>query len=498
MRSLSQVLSTVLRKAAPIWSYGMGGGASAQPGSGFTAGPGNTPDISQFAPTFQPSGGLFAPGYPLVPVEQEQLRRRDYPVGYNYLYTPRSYEPISFRQLRALAAEPVTRLCIETRKDQIESLEWIIKPRDGKPKAGADQRAQKLVDFFRKPDGYHPFATWLRLLIEDVLVTDAPAIEVRKNRGGDIIALEYVDGATFKVLIDDTGRRPLPPAPAYEQIIHGRPWVLTEEGRVGTEDRGHPLFDQQIIYMPRNPRGAHDYGHPPVEQILVTINTELRRQTMQLMHFTESNVPAGMVTSPDGWTPDQVKQYQDWFDSVLSGNLGERTRLIWGPTGAKYKIFKEPPFKDDFDEWLARIVCFAFSLPPTPFIRQVNRNTAEAAQQTALEEGLAPLMGWCKRLLDCIIQDRLGQPDLEFSWSDKRPVDPAEQQQMLAGYVSAGLMTRNEARDQLGVGLDPGRRRRDRPGSGPRGGAGQGSRPNSQEIEPRIAIYWAIWQHGLP
>jgi len=25
------------------------------------------------------------------------------------------------------------------------------------------------------------------------------------------------------------------------------------------------------------------------------------------------------------------------------------------------------PLKDDFDEWLARVVCFAFSVPPTAF-----------------------------------------------------------------------------------------------------------------------------------
>ena len=237
------------------------------------------------------------------------------------------------------------------------------------------------------------------LLIEDVLVTDAPALEVRKNRGGDIIALDYVGGATFKVLIDDAGRRPLPPAPAYEQVIHGRPWVLAQEGRVDSEYRGKPLFDAQIIYMPRNPRGAHGYGFPPVEQILITINTALRRETMQLAHFTQSNVPAGMATSPEGWSPDQVKQYQDWFDNLLSGNLGERTKVIWGPSGAKYQTFKEPPFKDDFDEWLARIVSFAFSLPPTWAVRQMNRGTANTAQEVALEEGLAPLMVWVKRLI---------------------------------------------------------------------------------------------------
>ena len=44
---------------------------------------------------------------------------------------------------------------------------------------------------------------------------------------------------------------------------------------------------------------------------------------------------------------------------------------------------------DDFDEWLARIVCYAFSLPPTAFTREVNRATAETTQDAALTEGLS-------------------------------------------------------------------------------------------------------------
>jgi hypothetical protein len=99
------------------------------------------------------------------------------------------------------------------------------------------------------------------------------------------------------------------------------------------------------------------------------------------------------------------------------------------------------------------VICFAFSLPPTAFTRQVNRNTAETAQEAALEEGLAPLMGWVKRLIDQVIQRRMGHPDLEFVWSDQKPIDPEDQAKMLVDLVGAGLNTLNEARDQLG--LDP-------------------------------------------
>ena len=274
---------------APIASYTWGGWGSQN-------------EITRFRDVFQPDQGIFSPSYPLVPPERERVRLWDFPVGYNTTYTPRSYEPIGFDELRALAeSHDITRLAIETRKDQIEKHEWIIKSRDERhPAVDAAIRIEQLTEFWRMPDGEQPFATWLREALEDVLVLDAPAFEVRRNRGGDVIGLDVVDGSTIKVLVDDTGRRPRPPAPAYEQVIHGRPWRL--------------LSDAELIYLPRNRRPHKAYGFSPVEQIVVTVNIGLRRQFMQLQHFTEGNVPPGLLSAPDGWNAEQIHQFQDWFE----------------------------------------------------------------------------------------------------------------------------------------------------------------------------------------
>ena len=101
----------------PIASYSWGGW-------------GTQNDITQFREVFQPDQGIFSPGYPLVPPERERVRLWDFPVGYNTIYTPRTYEAVGFNELRALAENhDITRLAIETRKDQIERLEWAIKSR---------------------------------------------------------------------------------------------------------------------------------------------------------------------------------------------------------------------------------------------------------------------------------------------------------------------------------------------------------------------------------
>ena len=50
-------------------------------------------DLTQFRDVFQPDQGIFSPSYPLVPPERERVRLWDFPVGYNTIYTPRSYDP---------------------------------------------------------------------------------------------------------------------------------------------------------------------------------------------------------------------------------------------------------------------------------------------------------------------------------------------------------------------------------------------------------------------
>jgi len=380
----------------------------------------------------------FGPAKPLPPMAPQEVAGRsfDFPVGVNLRIAPRPDESIGFRELRALAdAWDLLRLVIETRKDQVGRFDWTIRRRDGTK--DPDPRIGAVTALLRYPDCEHSFETWVRLLLEDLLVIDAPALYVRREAGGGVHALEVVDGATVKRVLDARGRTPLPPDPAYQQILKGLPAV--------------DYTVEELIYRPRNPRPHKIYGYSPVEQVLMTVNVALRRQAAQLAYYTEGNVPEAMIGVPESWSPDQIRRFQEYWDSLLEGNVAARRHAKFVPGGMKPTFTREPMLKDEYDEWLARVVCFAFSIAPTPFVRDANRATAQTTQAAARSEGLAPLLRWVKGLLDEVIERHLGYPDLEFAWSEEDAQDPATAAQIATAYVSAGIKSVDEVRQELGL-----------------------------------------------
>jgi len=390
--------------------------------------------------------GFFSPGQPQRPMGPpgEKFRVIDYEVGRN-IRTSTKDEGVTYEQLRALAKyHDLTRLLIETRKDQMEALNWDIGLRkmagddpeeDVEPNDEQAARITATKKFFDKPDGQHFFGTWLRSLIEDLLVIDAPTVYVNQARAGDT-RFEILDGATIRRVVDEQGRTPEPPDPAYQQIIKGLPaWNFDTD---------------ELVWMPRNLGPDRLFGYSPVEQIVMTVNIALRRQTSVLEYFTAGNVPDAFIGVPDAWTPDQIVDYQTAWDALNAGNLAERRRAKFIPGSAKVTQTREVMLKNEFDEWLARVCCYAFSIPPTAFIKAMNRATADNQKEQAQEEGLGPLQIWFKQFMNLLIQDKLGQWDLEFFWDEQVEQDPTERSTIQDKQVRNGSKTLNQIRADNG------------------------------------------------
>lgn len=387
----------------------------------------------------QTGSGWFGPTLPLNPLAPPAVagRQLDYQFAYNKLIQPKQGDgaSVTFAQLRALSESwDILRSVIETRKDKGSTIPLAFRDKDwkpGKPETAAVKSARNL---FRKPDGQHSLSTWRRMLREDMYVIDAPTVYVDRV-GSRVRGFDIIDGATIKVLSDDYGRIPKD-GPAFQQILKGVPAV----------DYGW----EEIIYAPRNPRSHKFYGFSMVEQSILTIETGLRRALGQLNYFTDGNIPEMFISCPDTWNPDQVQEMQELWDSILSGNLKARSGARFIPGGMEPHQFRaEAILKNEFDEWVARIICFVFSVSPQPFVRDMNRATAQTAEDTATADGILSELAWEKDLFDEMLS-RAGFDGVEAVHDTNQEPDAKTRSEIVMAQFVGGLIKPEFAIEKLG------------------------------------------------
>ena len=246
------------------------------------------------------------------------------------------------------------RAVIETRKDQIAGQSYAISATARRP--DASKNIDAVASFFVRPDRRQSFADWLRMLVEDMLVIDAATIYPRYTRGGSLYSLDIIDGATINPLIGEDGRAPEAPDPAYQQILHG------------FRRRTSRPTSSSICRATRACTGST--GMSPVEQIALTVNIAIRRDIATLDYYQMGSTPDAFATLPKEWTADQIRSFQDYFDALMSGKLARRRMTKFMPAEFELIEARQPPLKDMYDEWLARIICYAFSVPASPFVSQ--------------------------------------------------------------------------------------------------------------------------------
>ena len=419
------------------------------------------------------------PGVPLAPyLPRGDKPRQWFPFsGQNLNYVPRRDAPdlTPFQTLRNLAdTSDIVRLAIEDVIQQVVALDWDVHPVDEKADATTMRpRIDRVKKFLDRPDREHSFKRWLTMLLEDCLVIDALTFYRQRSNSGEPFALVPVDGSTIKPIVDYYGRAPEPPETAYQQIGVGRvetefhrPYLSKEEGEAALarwmdalsqfgsdspEER--KLRVAELVYAPKKPRAFTPYGQSPVERVIITVNLALRRQLHYLAFYTDGNIPEAFWKCPEKWEPSHIETMQDTFEKMLSGESGLRRRLRFMPGGEGAGLENprgDDEWKKEFDEYLARIVCYAFNTSPLPLVQLMNRATGETSDQQETQSGAHPLMDFVAELLTREVQEFLGEPQLEFIWTEDKERDERLFMEKSDKFVGRGIYTRNEVRDVEG------------------------------------------------
>jgi hypothetical protein len=80
----------------------------------------------------------------------------------------------------------------------------------------------------------------------------------------------------------------------------------------------------------------------PVGQIALTVNIALRRDAATLDYYRAGSTPDAFATLPKDWTVDQIRQFQDYFDALMSGNSARRRVIKFMPSEFRLIEARQP------------------------------------------------------------------------------------------------------------------------------------------------------------
>lgn len=422
----------------------------------------------------------FGPGLPLVPAPLDPTgpsgralpRRWEYPVSWNL--PGQNQRLVPWDVLRKFADQcDIARDCINLRVSEIVSLDWDIQPTDeavsaalaggsetsrGKAVAAVREAFQpqirRLREFWTTPDRQEglSFSEWLTMLLEEHFVLDAIAVYPHRSLGGDLASFEVLDGSTIKPYLDHRGFRPLPPNPAFAQIIHGFP-----RGEfTASDDAADEFTADQLVYKRRYVRAWTPFGFSNTERALVRGELWMRRMGWLRAEYAEGATPVTFLKNAgiEIRTPEQMKVWEEIINQELAGQTAVRHRLRLLPDGLDPVEMRqlEERYRTDLDKWLATILCSAYEVMPTeigitPNTGLGGKGHAEGEENVTYRRALRPTIAWLVDLLNQLSRTYLDMPaDLTFRLLG----DEAEDEQMLDSIedaaVKGGRKTINEAR----------------------------------------------------
>jgi len=400
-------------------------------------------------------GYMYVPGAPIRPIPgltpPGGPRGWEYPIGYNIAQLPRSTEAYSFADLRSLAQMYYgIQICQQVWFDYISKLELVIEPRPDLVEENRDiseyaTDIQYYKEFFAYPDKEHDLHSWLQMAVRDQLEIDAVAIYVRKNKIGLPYALELLDGATIKPLINDRGRRPDPTFPAFEQFVYGVPACF--------------LTSDDLIYIKETERTDSVYGMSRVEKIILNVNVALRKQTKDLARFTDGTVPQGVLQpSVDvTWSQEEIEAYELQFNNLMAGNDELRARVKVLPRGFEYQATDDPDIHVDLDTYLLNITAsnYGITMSELAFTQDVNRSTGEMQENVVYRRAMGPLMVRYAKLFTGILRKYFQENRFIVRFAGFGEVeDFRSRAQAYATLTNAGIISPSRAAHEMNLPVD--------------------------------------------
>jgi hypothetical protein len=434
--------------------------------------------VADFGPNFPiPSEALDEPdehGFAIPRIHQ-------YRPGINLQLQRNGHVP--WETLKQAADQPLFRACIEIRKQRISTLDWCfrVKPsyaarvalKSGRNEYEVQEDLRKefqeeidrLTTWWEIPDRKNGLETadWLSQVQEEQLTWDALAIYPHKTYGGDLLNFTVIDGSTIKPLLDEQGGRPMPPLPAYQQLLYGFPRGDFTADTVDLDGKlvvPGAFSSSQLIYRRRVVRTWTPYGYSPTEQALLDGALWDKRFRWMMAEYTEGAQPVQYLVNKGDtdWDPRQLLSYEKFLNDRLAGKTAERFRNPLLPVGVEPVRTEQnnERYKPEYDLFLIKLQAmhFGVTMPELGFTEAGGLGSTgyhEGEEDIQFRKDLTTVR-WLNDFVSSLSRTHLNMPDaIEFTFLGLDEEDEGVADAIDESRLKGARATINECRGRLGL-----------------------------------------------
>ena len=399
--------------------------------------PSPTPEARDLPPGW--AMDTFPPGHPIRPTEHPWAegvpREIDFKVSANTTIQPRTnYGLVPFSLLREtydIISE--VKLLIHT----IIREASVLQPQLKNPDGDMLDESHPLMRLLAHPDGTLDWPVWLSRFLRGALMFDAAAV----YQDVDAKTLHVVQGDTIFPFVDQHGRTPQVPDPAYAQIIMG---VVMQ------------WFDRdEIWYGPLALRDNAPFGEALVEVAWSFITLAAQVWGFELAHYRQGNMPEGWLAPPEDMPPGAVAVWETQFNARMASGPAERNRVRVLPGKWTFISAKKPDFPKELYEKAFNMagLCAGISLSQwaAPHGGLGGKSMSEIMTNQTYRTGISPVQQLTKRLFGDFLA-KIGADGITFDLVlPSTGTDPETQATQTVQNMVNGLVTINEARTAIGL-----------------------------------------------
>lgn len=406
-----------------------------------------------------------------------------------FLYKPPFGFPrfIDIPEIRRLAATPYVEMCISTIIDEIAAVEWDIVPKD---KDNYNEEHIKLIkQFFENPNvNKESFETILRKVIRDILTIDSGVFIKVFDMMGTFKQLFVYDGGTFtknpdiygtfdgkaeiipSVISRDFIRRDVPQA-TLDEVKHGAAYF--QYGWI-TGARPMPFGMREVVYMMKNPRPDDLYGRSPMEVLLRTVQTLVYGIDYSHDYFADNYIPKG-VMQIIGAQQDEITAFSDRLrETMRTKNEVGDWRKLWHKmpiinTEGKFIPIQFTAQELDYisqQKWFTKLVFACFGVTPSElgFTEDSTKATEIIQGRVFRRKTIRPILNLLEYHINMEVMTEFetgaelqdgtkisGIDDVKFMFKTEDKLEEREEIEIIQMKLKNGMITPNEAREELGL-----------------------------------------------